>query len=69
MAPQVVREIEALPLAEDIPIAHNSTRQGRRAVSWRSDKGSQLCWIETQDGGDPKVSEQIEGNGGPRLAR
>ena len=33
----VLRELAALPLAEDIPIAHNSCRRGPRAVGWRDD--------------------------------
>ncbi|GFH17944.1 peptidase_S9 domain-containing protein, partial [Haematococcus lacustris] len=50
-----VRELAALPLAESIPIAFNSVRQGPRSVDWRSDKPAELCWIEAQDGGDAGV--------------
>lgn len=56
---RLVRLLEQLPLAEDIPIAHNSTRAGRRGISWRSDAAAELCWIETQDGGDPKVHTAV----------
>lgn len=49
-----VREIANLPLAEDIAIVHNATRQGPRAVNWRPDKVSELYWTEAQDGGDPR---------------
>eukprot|EP00878_Enallax_costatus_P006199 GHUV01006499.1.p1 GENE.GHUV01006499.1~~GHUV01006499.1.p1 ORF type:complete len:627 (+),score=153.93 GHUV01006499.1:1175-3055(+) len=51
-----VREIAALPLAEDIPIAFNSCRMGPRGVGWRDDRPAELSWIEAQDGGDPDVS-------------
>ena len=51
----VVSEVAYLPLAENIPIASNSTRPGRRSIGWRSDKSSTLWWVETQDGGDAKV--------------
>lgn len=51
----LVRELAALPLAEDIPIAFNSTRRGPRGISWRSDKAAELSWIEAQDGGNPAV--------------
>ncbi len=51
----LVRELAALPLAEDIPIAFNSTRKGPRGLSWRDDKPSEICWIEAQDGGDAGV--------------
>ncbi|XP_031404753.1 probable glutamyl endopeptidase, chloroplastic [Punica granatum] len=50
-----VRELCDLPLAEDIPIAFNSVRQGMRSIHWRADKPSTLYWAETQDGGDAKV--------------
>lgn len=45
-----VKELAALPLAEDIPIAFNAVRKGPRAVSWRDDKPAELCWIECQVG-------------------
>ncbi|KAK9805982.1 hypothetical protein WJX73_010840 [Symbiochloris irregularis] len=51
----VVREVAALPLAEDIPITFNSTRKGPRNIEWRADKPAELCWIECQDGGNPAV--------------
>lgn len=41
---EFVREICRLPLAEDIPIAFNSVRKGKRSVGWRSDKDSMLYW-------------------------
>lgn len=52
---EFVREICTLPLAEDIPIAFNSVRKGRRSVGWRADKPASLYWVETQDGGDARV--------------
>lgn len=52
---EFIREICSLPLAEDIPIAFNSVRKGRRSVSWRADKPSSLYWVETQDGGDARL--------------
>jgi hypothetical protein len=39
-----VREICDLPLAEDIPIASNSVRKGKRSINWRPDKPSTLYW-------------------------
>lgn len=52
---KVIHELASLPLAEDIPIAFNSCRQGPRSVGWRSDKPAELVWTEAQDGGDPAV--------------
>ena len=50
-----VHEMCALPLAEDIPIVHNSVRVGPRGVGWRPDKPATLTWAEAQDNGDPRV--------------
>ncbi|XP_021770075.1 probable glutamyl endopeptidase, chloroplastic [Chenopodium quinoa] len=50
-----VRQLCDLPLAENIPIAHNSVRNGMRSINWRADRPSTLYWVETQDGGDAKV--------------
>jgi hypothetical protein len=44
----LVREMAALPMAEDIPIAFNSTRKGPRGITWREDKDAEICWIEAQ---------------------
>lgn len=33
-----MREIAALPLAEDIPVAFDSCRRGPRGIEWRDDK-------------------------------
>ncbi len=45
---KVIHELASLPLAEDIPIAFNSCRQGPRSVGWRSDKPAELVWTEAQ---------------------
>ncbi|RLN35977.1 hypothetical protein C2845_PM03G16950 [Panicum miliaceum] len=50
-----VREVCDLPLAEDIPVAANSVRKGKRLIRWRPDMPSTLYWVETQDGGDANV--------------
>ena len=41
-----------LPLAESIPIAHGSCREGRRSLQWRSDAAAQIMWVESLDGGN-----------------
>lgn len=53
---QLVRQVASLPLAEDIPVAFDSCRQGPRQIEWRDDRPSSLVWIECQDGGDPEVA-------------
>ena len=50
--PSDVKEIETLPLADDIPIARGSVRTGKRSVSWRADEPTTLYAIEALDGGD-----------------
>ena len=45
-----MHELASLPLAENIPIAFNSCRQGPRNVEWRDDKPAELCWTEAQVG-------------------
>ena len=45
---KVITELANLPLADDIPIAFNSCRQGPRSLGWRSDKPAELYWTEAQ---------------------
>lgn len=44
----LVRELAALPLAEEIPIAFDSCRMGPRGLEWRSDKPAEVSWTECQ---------------------
>ena len=44
----LVRELAALPLAEEIPIAFDSCRKGPRGFEWRSDKPAEVSWTECQ---------------------
>jgi len=47
--------IADIPLDEVRPKGFDATRTGKRSVSWRNDLGSELYWVEANDGGDPKV--------------
>ena len=47
--------IADIPLDEVRPKGFDATREGIRSVSWRNDLGSELYWVEANDGGDPKV--------------
>ncbi|MDP4821684.1 MAG: prolyl oligopeptidase family serine peptidase [Saprospiraceae bacterium] len=51
----IVKQIAALPLAENIPTGFDAVRSGPRSVSWRSDKPAMLYWVEALDQGDPKM--------------
>ena len=50
-----VREVCNLPMADNIPIVHNSCREGPRSINWRPDRPAELYWTEAQDRGDPRL--------------
>lgn len=56
---QLVAQIESLPLLDNIPIAFNSTHEGKRNISWRTDAPATLFWVETQDGGVPTTDVSV----------
>lgn len=56
---RVVRQIDDLPLAEEIPIGRGAARRGARRVEWRADVPATVVWAEAQDGGDPKTEVKI----------
>ena len=49
-----VTTIMDIPLMEVMPKGFMATREGRRSMSWRSDKPATLVWAEALDGGDPE---------------
>ncbi|NEQ51497.1 MAG: S9 family peptidase [Leptolyngbya sp. SIO3F4] len=53
---EVIHELADLPLADDIPLAFDSVRQGKRSIGWRTDQPATLYWVEALDGGDASVS-------------
>ena len=50
-----VKQVADIPLAEEIPIGFNAVRKGPRSFTWRSDKPSDLYWVQALDEGDPSV--------------
>lgn len=54
-----VKEIADLPLADGIPIGHDSVRKGPRWIEWRADVPAALTWAEAQDGGDQNAETNI----------
>jgi len=48
-----IKEINKLPLAEDIAKGFDAVRKGMRGLSWRADKPAMLTWVEALDDGDP----------------
>ncbi|TMQ14221.1 MAG: S9 family peptidase [Deltaproteobacteria bacterium] len=49
-----VATLADLKLAEDVPTVFDAVRTGRRAIQWRADAPATACWVEAQDGGDPR---------------
>ncbi|MEA5462538.1 alpha/beta hydrolase family protein [Leptothoe sp. PORK10 BA2] len=49
---EVIHELADLPLADDISLAFDSVRPGKRNISWRTDQPATLYWVEALDGGD-----------------
>ena len=47
------------PLAEEIPVAFDSVRTGRRSLGWRSDQPATLRWVEALDEGDSRQSAEF----------
>ena len=43
------------PLLENLPVGFMATQEGKRNISWRSDKPSTLFWVEALDKGNPEV--------------
>jgi dipeptidyl aminopeptidase/acylaminoacyl peptidase len=48
-----------LPLAEEVPAVRDAVRSGRRDIRWRADAPATACWIEAQDGGDPRTKVAV----------
>ncbi len=47
--------VESVPLIDKLSTKFDAVREGRRAISWRSDHPATLYWVEALDQGDPKV--------------
>jgi dipeptidyl aminopeptidase/acylaminoacyl peptidase len=55
----VVRHVDDLPLAEEVPIARGSVPEGIRSIGWRDDVQAALYWTEALDGGDAGVEAKV----------
>ncbi|MBS1119631.1 MAG: glutamyl peptidase Serine peptidase family [Deltaproteobacteria bacterium] len=56
---KLVTTLADLKLAEEVPSDFDGVRTGRRAIDWRSDAPATACWVEAQDGGDPKRAASV----------
>lgn len=43
------------PLLENLPVGFMATQEGKRSISWRSDKPATLYWVEALDKGNPEI--------------
>ncbi|MFD1468709.1 alpha/beta hydrolase family protein [Hymenobacter caeli] len=50
----VVKTVADLPLADAVPTSFDAVPTGPRDHAWRTDAPATLCYVEAQDGGDPK---------------
>jgi dipeptidyl aminopeptidase/acylaminoacyl peptidase len=48
-----LKELNTVPLIEDLPKGFMAVRTGKRDMSWRSDHPATLVWVEALDEGDP----------------
>ncbi len=49
-----VETVVKVPLIEDLPQGFMAVRQGRRNISWRSDRAASVVFAEALDSGDPE---------------
>ena len=54
-----VKTLADLPLADNVPTSFDAVPVGPRAYEWRGDAAATLCWVEAQDGGDPRKEAPI----------
>ena len=50
-----VKEVNKVPLVEELPKGFMAARKGKRSMQWRSDKPATLVWAEVLDNGDPDI--------------
>lgn len=43
------------PLLDNLPVGFMATFEGKRNISWRSDKPSTIYWVEALDKGNPEI--------------
>ncbi|HEX3758986.1 MAG TPA: prolyl oligopeptidase family serine peptidase, partial [Kofleriaceae bacterium] len=54
-----IARLADLPLAEEVPTGRDAVRTGRRDIRWRADAPATACWVEAQDGGDPRTKAAV----------
>jgi dipeptidyl aminopeptidase/acylaminoacyl peptidase len=59
LSTRVTKQLADKPLEDTIPNIHDAVESGPREFVWRSDAPSGVCWIEADDGGDPRKDVAI----------
>jgi len=54
-----VKKLADIPLGDNIPVGFSSAISGQRSHNWRADAPATICWVEAQDGGDPRTKVDI----------
>ncbi len=54
-----LKQLENVPLLDDMPINFGAVRKGKRNFGWRPDKPATLYWVVAQDEGNPKKDVAI----------
>ena len=52
---KLVKNVQNLPLIEDLPSGFGATHTHERNYSWRADKPATLTYVQAMDGGDPSA--------------
>ncbi|BAZ42626.1 dipeptidyl aminopeptidase family protein [Calothrix sp. NIES-4101] len=50
---KIIRELEDLPLADNLSIKFDAVRTGKRRIFWRGDRPATIYWVEALDDGNP----------------
>ncbi|RMB59170.1 S9 family peptidase [Dokdonia sinensis] len=52
---KMIKEVNNVPLIEELPKGFMAARKGKRSMQWRDDKPATLVWAEVLDSGDPEI--------------
>lgn len=52
---KIIKEVNNVPLIEELPKGFMAARKGKRRMEWRADAPATLVWAEVLDNGDPEV--------------
>ena len=56
---KVVRNLDTIPLADNLPNGFDAVVKGPREFGWRADQPNVYYWVEAQDGGNPAKRAEV----------